>query len=82
MSWDALSAKFLNRFFLSRRTKEIRGKILRFFQKDIESLSQDCNRYKGYLRDCLYHHQPKKIIGHHFIDGLRPDSNCLLDVIA
>lgn len=82
MLWNALSEKFLNGFFSSKRKKELRGKIFEFILKNVKYFFQSWDRYKGYLKNRPHHCQSKEIIRHNFIKLLKPESKSLLDVIT
>ncbi|XP_060182862.1 uncharacterized protein LOC132612789 [Lycium barbarum] len=82
ISWEVLSNKFIDMFFSPKKTKELRGRIANFTQRDSESLTHAWERYKGYLQDCSHHMQPKEIIGNYFIEGLKHESRVLLNATA
>ncbi|XP_059310015.1 uncharacterized protein LOC132061175 [Lycium ferocissimum] len=81
-SWEILSNKFIDRFFSPKQTRELRRRIANLTQRDSESLPHAWERYKGYLRDCTHHMQPKEIIGNYFVERLNHESRALLNASA
>ncbi|XP_060211946.1 uncharacterized protein LOC132639522 [Lycium barbarum] len=50
-SWELLSNKFIDIFFSPKKTKELRGNIVNFTQRDSEYLSHAWERYKAIRGD-------------------------------
>nr|GFB16840.1 reverse transcriptase domain-containing protein [Tanacetum cinerariifolium] len=53
--WDDLLSKFINEFFPSSRTTNLRNEISNFQQKFDESFHEAWERYKDLLRACPHH---------------------------
>ncbi|XP_061340135.1 uncharacterized protein LOC133286698 [Gastrolobium bilobum] len=54
-SWDDLARKFLARFFLASKMARLKLEITAFEQKEIESLYEAWERFKGLLKKCPQH---------------------------
>nr|GEW70022.1 putative ribonuclease H-like domain-containing protein [Tanacetum cinerariifolium] len=55
LTWEDLVSKFINKFFPSSRTKNIRNEISNFQQRFDESFHEAWDRYKDLLRTCPHH---------------------------
>nr|GEW53611.1 reverse transcriptase domain-containing protein [Tanacetum cinerariifolium] len=54
-TWDDLFSKFINQFFPSSKTTNLRNEITNFQQWFDESFSEACDRFKDLLRACPHH---------------------------
>nr|GEX03766.1 reverse transcriptase domain-containing protein [Tanacetum cinerariifolium] len=54
-TWDDLVSKFINQFFPSSKTTNLRNEITNFQQRFDESFSEVWDRFKDLLRSCPYH---------------------------
>nr|GEX74008.1 hypothetical protein [Tanacetum cinerariifolium] len=55
LTWKDLVSKFINEFFPSSRTTNLRNEILNFQQRFDESFHEAWDRYKDILRACPHH---------------------------
>nr|GEW37821.1 reverse transcriptase domain-containing protein [Tanacetum cinerariifolium] len=55
LTWEDLVSKFINEFFPSSRTTNLRNEILNFQQQFEESFHEAWDRYKDLLRACPHH---------------------------
>nr|GEW64451.1 reverse transcriptase domain-containing protein [Tanacetum cinerariifolium] len=54
-TWDDLVSKFINQFFPSSKTTNVRNEITNFQQRFDESFSEAWDRFKDLLRACPHH---------------------------
>nr|GFA90574.1 reverse transcriptase domain-containing protein [Tanacetum cinerariifolium] len=54
-TWEDLVSKFINEFFPSSRTTNLRNEILNFQKRFDETFHEAWDRYKDLLRACLHH---------------------------
>ncbi|GKB62088.1 reverse transcriptase domain-containing protein [Tanacetum coccineum] len=54
-TWDDLVSKFINQFFPSSKTTNLRNEITNFRQRFDESFSEAWDRFKDLLRACPHH---------------------------
>ncbi|GJT69441.1 reverse transcriptase domain-containing protein, partial [Tanacetum coccineum] len=54
-TWDDLVSKFLNRFYLHSKTRELRKEIMNFQQVFGETFTEAWKRFKDLLRKCPHH---------------------------
>ncbi|GJU25227.1 reverse transcriptase domain-containing protein [Tanacetum coccineum] len=54
-TWNDLVSKFVNRFFPSSKTTNLRNEITRFQQRFSETFSEAWDRFKDLLNKCPYH---------------------------
>ncbi|GJR08262.1 reverse transcriptase domain-containing protein [Tanacetum coccineum] len=55
VTWEDLVSKFINQFFPSSKTTNLRNEIMNFQQRFDESLCEAWERFKDLLRACPYH---------------------------
>nr|GEW59666.1 reverse transcriptase domain-containing protein [Tanacetum cinerariifolium] len=55
LTWEDLVSKFINEFFPSSRTTNLRNEIFNFQQQFDESFHEACDRYKDLLRACPHY---------------------------
>nr|GEZ18261.1 reverse transcriptase domain-containing protein [Tanacetum cinerariifolium] len=55
LTWDDLVSKFINQFFPSSKTTNLRNEITRFQQRFDESFSEAWDRFNDLLRACPHH---------------------------
>nr|GEV29021.1 reverse transcriptase domain-containing protein [Tanacetum cinerariifolium] len=55
LTWEDLVSKFINEFFPSSRTTNLRNEISNFQQRSDESFHEAWDRYKDLLRACPHH---------------------------
>nr|GEW72391.1 reverse transcriptase domain-containing protein [Tanacetum cinerariifolium] len=55
LTWEDLVSKFINKFFPTSRTTNLRNEISNFQQRFDESFHEAWDRYKDLLRTCPYH---------------------------
>nr|GEW24096.1 reverse transcriptase domain-containing protein [Tanacetum cinerariifolium] len=55
LTWDDLVSKFINEYFPSSRTTNLRNEISNFQQRFDESFHEAWDRYKDLLRTCPHH---------------------------
>jgi len=68
-SWDQMRQAFLAKFFPHSKTSQLRDQIIRFTQRDGESLYDVWECFKEMLRLCLHHGLEKWLIIHTFYNG-------------
>jgi len=69
-SWDQMRQAFLAKFFPHSKTAQLRNQIIRFTQRDGESLYDVWEPFKEMLRLCPHHGLAKWLIMHTFYNGL------------
>ncbi|GJS11446.1 reverse transcriptase domain-containing protein [Tanacetum coccineum] len=55
LTWDDLVSKFINQFFPSSKTANLRNEITRFQQRFDESFYEAWDRFNDLLRACRHH---------------------------
>jgi hypothetical protein len=81
-SWNQMRQTFLSRFFPHSKTVQLRNQIIRFTQKDGESLYHAWERFKEMLRLCPHHGLEKWFIIHAFYNGLLYSTRIYVDAAA
>ena len=81
-TWEEVVEKFLKKYFPESKTAEGKTEISSFHQFPDESLSEALERFRGLLRRIPTHGFSEPIQLNLFIDGMRPQTDELLDASA
>ncbi|XP_060673095.1 uncharacterized protein LOC132803722 [Ziziphus jujuba] len=81
-TWDAMEAKFLDKFFPPSKTAKLKSDINNFCQWDQETLYDAWERFKELLRRCPHHGFPTWIQVQIFYNGLDYGNKQLVDAAA
>nr|GEX67852.1 reverse transcriptase domain-containing protein [Tanacetum cinerariifolium] len=82
LTWDDLVSKFINEFFPSSRTKNLRNEITNFQQRFDESFHEAWDRYKDLLRACPHRGFTELHQLHAFYNALNPTDQDSLNSAA
>lgn len=81
-TWDAMEAKFLDKFFPPSKTAKLKSDINNFCQWDQETLYDAWERFKELLRRCPHHGFPTWMQVQIFYNGLDYGNKQLVDAAA
>nr|GEV05490.1 hypothetical protein [Tanacetum cinerariifolium] len=82
LTWEDLVSKFINEFFPSSRTTNLRNEISNFQQRFDESFHEAWDRYKDLLRACPHHGFTKLHQLDTFYNALNPADQDSLNSVA
>lgn len=81
-TWDELFDKFMGKYYHPQRTTQLRRMITNFAQEEVEPFHEAWERFRMLLVDCPHHHFPLELLMLFFYDGLTPQAQELVDIVA
>ncbi|KAI5328084.1 hypothetical protein L3X38_027480 [Prunus dulcis] len=81
-TWEELSNKFLQKFFLAQKTNKIRKEILGFTQKEGEAFHECWERYKEMISSCPHHNIESWMQMQSFYEGLLDSERMMVDATS
>ncbi|GKD71499.1 reverse transcriptase domain-containing protein [Tanacetum coccineum] len=82
LTWDDLVSKFINHFFLTSKTTNLRNEISNFQQRFEETFYEAWDRFKDLLRACPHHGFTELHLLDTFYNGLNPSDQDSLNSAA
>ncbi|XP_009804617.1 uncharacterized protein [Nicotiana sylvestris] len=81
-TWDQMTQKFLNKYFLHAKTFKMKQEINNFMQTDSESVYQAWKKIAAMLRKCPHHGIQDPDILYIFYHGLKPSARNVIDAAS
>ncbi|CAL2277580.1 unnamed protein product [Prunus armeniaca] len=81
-TWEELSNKFLQKFFLAQKTNKIRKEILGITQKEGEAFHECWERYKEMISSCPHHNIESWMQMQSFYEGLLDSERMMVDATS